>query len=709
MGVRQSSVLAWALVMLAAASIGIANAAVPVFPNNIVAFPQRDFVTLEGYSELKGQNLTVEVVRAGVVIGSAIGKVSGLDVAFEVNHPGGYCWGAGTGLDVTPDIKHGDMVQLRKTAEPVSTFFQDMVVKHAECSGPGEISTDKLSVAGSNSDDNVVIIKGVYSGAMDFAFTEQRVVNPDLKTTAVGRRDIRAVQGAVAGTFEAADGYSSKLVFDKAAGTFTATYIFTNTAVTQGVPQLVISGGGERLLSWMAADGDGNRQGITIAELGESGGPGLGGCPQGPSSSAPPAGSYTTASISDTTASVMWTPQTAGADAAAVTGYFVSATHLGPDGADYLKTGPMKIVNGSAAKECSMPVDKQYPYEFEVRSLSGAGDTTSPYKFSAPFKYVAPAKQQAPVPDGKVGTPPSDLSVEMAGPSADPKVLGQITLTSPDAKSEIYWNIDGPAAVGGSTALDATLYTGPFFPPADFVDGKQHVIHWVVYVTAPGEPEASATGQSAALTFPSAGPPTSRSKPEPLTYTSTSDGFEAKWGYINTDADLKSFTVKVYSKTTSELLRNITGIPPSERSAKVTGLPIDTTFEFAVIPEPAAEGAVHARAEAKSLPVVKITISGATWKSGDLRWVVNAPDKMDITLYGGNATAPDLTTSIFSLPTTSPLWTAPVPPATSWTADCRVRTGPAATTDPKFIWGVYAGGKGREKGATAVKGRKLRF
>lgn len=51
----------------------------------------------------------------------------------------------------------------------------------------------------------------------------------------------------------------------------------------------------------------------------------------------PRAGSYTTASISDTTASVMWTPQTAGADAAAVTGYFVSATHLGPDGADYLK------------------------------------------------------------------------------------------------------------------------------------------------------------------------------------------------------------------------------------------------------------------------------------------------------------------------------------------------------------------------------------
>ena len=61
-----------------------------------------------------------------------------------------------------------------------------------------------------------------------------------------------------------------------------------------------------------------------------------------------------------------------------------------------------------------------------------------------------------------------------------------------------------------------------FHVQASFVDGKQHVIHWVVYVTATGEAEASTIGQSVALTFPSAGPPTSRSKPEPLTFTSTS-------------------------------------------------------------------------------------------------------------------------------------------------------------------------------------------
>jgi hypothetical protein len=64
-----------------------------------------------------------------------------------------------------------------------------------------------------------------------------------------------------AGTaFEAAGkgGYSSKLEFavsaiDVSAGTFKATYVFTNDAVAEGVPMKVISGGGERLLSWMVS------------------------------------------------------------------------------------------------------------------------------------------------------------------------------------------------------------------------------------------------------------------------------------------------------------------------------------------------------------------------------------------------------------------------------------------------------------------------
>ena len=76
-------------------------------------FPNRDFITVEGFADHVGQSGKIEVTRPGVgVVGSAIGVVSGGDVAFEVNHPGGICWGEGTGLKVTPDIKAGDVVSL---------------------------------------------------------------------------------------------------------------------------------------------------------------------------------------------------------------------------------------------------------------------------------------------------------------------------------------------------------------------------------------------------------------------------------------------------------------------------------------------------------------------------------------------------------------------------------------------------------------------
>ena len=71
-----------------------------------MVFPDRDFVTVEGFADHVNETAPIEVVRDGVgVVGSAEGVVSGTDVAFEINHPGGYCWGAGTGLNVTPDIQ----------------------------------------------------------------------------------------------------------------------------------------------------------------------------------------------------------------------------------------------------------------------------------------------------------------------------------------------------------------------------------------------------------------------------------------------------------------------------------------------------------------------------------------------------------------------------------------------------------------------------
>src|SRR5919112_3671654 len=108
-----------------------ASAAPPPFPNNLVVFPDRDFVTVEGFQNRVGQTATLEVIRGGAVVGSAQSVVAAGDVAFEVNHPGGACWGAGTDLQVTPDIRAGDKVQIRFGA----TVLGDTTVEDAYVTG----------------------------------------------------------------------------------------------------------------------------------------------------------------------------------------------------------------------------------------------------------------------------------------------------------------------------------------------------------------------------------------------------------------------------------------------------------------------------------------------------------------------------------------------------------------------------------------------
>ena len=116
---------------------GPASAEVPTFPDNIVVFPNRDFVTVEGFTAAAGQSVTVEIRRGGVVIGSATGtgattaQLAAGDPLIEVNHPGGICWGAGGGLQVTPDIRARDVVVV--TAAGVT---RDTTVQDAEVTGP---------------------------------------------------------------------------------------------------------------------------------------------------------------------------------------------------------------------------------------------------------------------------------------------------------------------------------------------------------------------------------------------------------------------------------------------------------------------------------------------------------------------------------------------------------------------------------------------
>jgi hypothetical protein len=81
-GRKRRAALAGLLVAGVAASAatttaGTASAAVPAFPDNITIFPDRDFVSVDGFADHAGQQVTVELVRAGVgVVGRATGTMA---------------------------------------------------------------------------------------------------------------------------------------------------------------------------------------------------------------------------------------------------------------------------------------------------------------------------------------------------------------------------------------------------------------------------------------------------------------------------------------------------------------------------------------------------------------------------------------------------------------------------------------------------------
>jgi hypothetical protein len=417
---------------------GSANAAVPTFPDNIIVFPDRDFVSVEGYEDHVGETATLEVTRPGVgLVGSAQAVVEAGGVAFEVNHPGGVCWGAGTGLKVTPDIVAGDVVSIRFGAVAA-----------------GDVRT----LSGTATSDAVqngatVTVSGTIGPDVVQAQTEQRIIEPALRDTAVGRRDIRAIPGPLVAA--ATGGYSSSLLFPTAT-TWVATYVFDDpdgAGPQTGADIAAIAANatlGERLMGWEVVDAVGNRQGITIAEFGEAGGPGVGGCPNGPLQSGPPGPtSVVAARQANGDIKVTWTPAVAIPGTPAITGYRIHAvgdaatTTAVPGVTEQVELG--KRINGAAATGTTLTgLGTTATYSVEVVSVSSVGETF-------------PAITAIPVTDV---TPPTVTANPAAGSFAVPQ---QVTLTSNEAGSDIYYTVDGSDVldVSGQPAVTTLHYTGP--------------------------------------------------------------------------------------------------------------------------------------------------------------------------------------------------------------------------------------------------------
>ena len=596
-----------ALVTLTAASVsatalfaaGAATAAVPTFPNNVVVFPDRDFVSIEGYSNFVGESALVEVTRPGAgVVGSARSTVSGTDVAFEINHPGGVCWGAGTTHKVTPDIKPGDVVSItfEDGTKDETTVADTTVTKDMTLNG------------------NTITVEGRVGSGVNTAQMEQRIINPDMDGTAIGRRDIRALPGPIVPSDKG--GYSSGLEFPTAS-TFLATYIFDDAAVADVAAAADL---GERAMAWQQEDADGNRQGLTISEYGELGGPGMGGCPAGPADQgAPAAGTASVVYTADRTSmKVNWTPATAQPGTTAVTGYSVTAVAgTAVTTGQYAQVGMRTDANATSTTLSNLKADEKYTVE--VRSIAGARMSEA----------LTITDATAPGSDGS--TPPSDTTAPTLELSPAP-TAGTVTTASAvtvRGDGQNFYTTDGSPVINAGLPSDtAKLYSGPIsitkavtLKVAAFDQGGNYTLMEGAYA-----PEAADTTPPAA--------------PEGLTATAGQGEVTLRWNAGN--AAVTGYQVSVYDAQGAQLA---TGIQqPAETTARtqtVTGLTAGTAYQFSVKAKTAAGGWGAEATKVSATPQAatdRLTIGAARWKSGDEFRVTGTGSQVGttVTVYKAN-------------------------------------------------------------------------
>jgi hypothetical protein len=629
---RRAALLSLVALMVAGGSAFIAGAAVPEAPSNILIFPNRDFITVEGFADHAGETATVEVTRAGKVIGSAQSKVSGGAVAFEINHPGGVCWGNGTALQVTPDIQPGDTATIKFAGTAAGdTTVQDAFVKTVTYDS---VNTPKR-----------VVIEGPTKLAPGIADNiEQRVVNPDL-VGMIGKRDVRAVPGPLtpAATSGPDGGYSSGLTLN-ADNTFTATYEFDSAAVAA----TVANGGGERLLTWQVLDPAGNRQGVTIAELGELGGPGFGGCPAGPTAQIPPTprGVSIVRSANRTAMQVDWPAVTAMPGADPVDGYSVELVSNTTSAAGRQQRG-LRTPAG-VTKAAFSGLDPAEEFTVEVRSMAAG--------------HMSDAGVPAPPPDTTVPT----LSATPA-PSADGSAVEATSVTL-NSNAPVYYTTDSSSPVNGDMPNDnAKLYADPIPVP----DTGTVQIRAAAFDAAGNHVEIQGFYKQPAATGPAPAPAVVAATPTGLTGTGGFHKVDLRW--TAGDATVTGYQVVAYKVGAAD---PVSTTKTQTNSLTLSGLLAGGKYTFTVA---ASNDGTHWSDPSAMTDAImaadRVTITSAKWKAGDFR----------VSGTGTDAVTPAGTVTLYNESTNAVIGTATaatpaVAPATGTTFDIRIRTGVAKPT-----------------------------
>jgi hypothetical protein len=211
--------------------------------NQVIAFPERDFLSGTGVTPGATVNYTVAHPAGGSFTASVRADLDGLA---EVNHPGGVCWTA-----MTPDLKAGDVVTATDgvAADAVSFTVPNTQVQRVSNPAPGTIV-----VKGWAASDGGPTTPGTTRLPDDQV--ESRIVAPRNRFDLTGKRTLRASPvGGTEGTF----------AWDDATGT---TYTATYTGLSQADVDLAMSVGEARTL-WLGSDPLNPRDG-SIFESGDA-------------------------------------------------------------------------------------------------------------------------------------------------------------------------------------------------------------------------------------------------------------------------------------------------------------------------------------------------------------------------------------------------------------------------------------------------------
>lgn len=620
-GVLALGLTAASLTAMTASAI---NSNPPTGPGNIEIFPMRDMVAIEGYTEQAGMQATITATRGGQVVGKTTGTV-GADGFLEANHPGGVCWGVGTGApQVTPDLQAGDEVKVD--------------FSNGEWDGSKVIDIEATGVVLDES-AHTLTINGRYGPGVDMPNPTDlvgdpgkigiEIVNPDMRNgSAIGERAIgwptdappagHTVTGSVTGS-------------DAAGGTFSVKYGFQNAADLE-----LANAGSITALGWLAepdpALGVEAQYGLTLNEFYEAGGPGMGGCPAGPTqvrTNGP--GSYSAKGAGAGSITADWQAATPTAGSPAVDGYTVRAVSL--DGVD--EKGKRLPATARNTTITGLTAGDIYSVEISAKSAAGEGTPSIVSRVRAADHVVptaTPTTLREPNADGKyqplVTNNNGDFGVQL-DPAAG--MLG----------AEVHYTLDGSTP---------TLQSRTFKAGDPSLQIRQDTtLRWVVVDSG------NVVGPEGKKFYDIA----ESSNPAPeitkVAATPVSGAVDVTWNKLPADGDnpVTSYRVQAYTGASADVATGIrvgdpvtvtqpTDATVTEVTRRMAGLTNGTSYKFSVAARygtvfsnesalstavaPEAAASANAGVDLKSLRGRTVTLDGsASTKAVSYQWTQVRP------------------------------------------------------------------------------------